>query len=373
VSGFPSITLNTGCSSRECSVPEIQSFTCKASYGAFSMKLQSQSIMNIFTNTTKQQLQTLLRTKFNGIKRVNVNIQPLSSSFSSASSSPTADLYLNSICSPSGNNVTITFDQAFFPQFDGDVPTIYLNRLNNNPDALSGLSLGSPETFLYDGLEHEIPVDLPLSTTELQRGYNRSDGVASYLSGSGTNRISFVYTIVSGDIVNSLDVISLNFDHGYIYSSNYNDVNKKENVTTDVPLFGIGPRYMTSGASSLSFNTAITVTSKIPSITAVTSPNVSGIYTAGDALFIDVEFDLDISILNPLDIILSLETGSFSRQITFYSLLFNKVIRFLYIVQPLDISPALEYLSETALSLGENGLIYRETSGRTTTAGRKNR
>lgn len=56
VSGVPSLTLNTGCSSDTCVVKEIQSFRCAADFGSFAMKLGKEYVMSIPSNTTQDEL-----------------------------------------------------------------------------------------------------------------------------------------------------------------------------------------------------------------------------------------------------------------------------------------------------------------------------
>jgi hypothetical protein len=350
----PTVILNTGCASSSCSTAEVQQFTCAATNGAFSLRLSGQSVMNVWTNTTREQFQTLLR-KFHGMKIISVAI----------TSSETDPSFRNTVCSPSGNTVTIYFNQTYFPEYEGDVPTIFLNRLNDDPNHRTRLSQGINEVFLTgfsltdETLEQRnTNIYLPPNTTELVKGVNHTNGVAFYYNGNGTNRITFVYTIAPGDVVDSLDVVSINFQTGYL-KGNFSN----QNVSTEIPIFGIGPRYMTSGASSLSFNTQLQITSKIPSVINVNSPNVSDVYTAGDRLFIDVEFDLDISLDQPELITLSLASGIFSRLASFVELLDSRVIRFLYVVQELDSTPALDYVNVDSLALND-GLIYRFTTGR---------
>lgn len=92
--------------------------------------------MNIFANTTKEQFESLLR-EFPGIRIVTV--------FINSTAEPdgrTDPNYQNSLCSPHGNIITIYFNQTSFPTYEGDVPTIYLNPVNDDANHRTGISQG---------------------------------------------------------------------------------------------------------------------------------------------------------------------------------------------------------------------------------------
>lgn len=129
VQGTPAIVLNTGCRSSSCVTSEIQTFTCRATRGMFSMKIGDEVIMNIAVNTTAQRLAYYLRELVH-IQNVSVTIAPGDDNVYNQ----------NRVCSDVGNAVTITFFEVDYPGTNGDVPTIFLNRYNDNPHPLTKLS-----------------------------------------------------------------------------------------------------------------------------------------------------------------------------------------------------------------------------------------
>lgn len=95
----------------------------------FSMQLEDEVVMNIDVNTTSERLEQYLR-RFSRIHNVSVAIYP-------GDDNPYND---NRVCSDVGNTVNITFYRADFPEYHGDIPSLKLNRYNDNPDALTRLS-----------------------------------------------------------------------------------------------------------------------------------------------------------------------------------------------------------------------------------------
>lgn len=344
VFGSPTITLNTGCHSISCSTIEVQAFSCSAARGMFALQLDDQQIMNIDVNTTKEEFQTKLR-ELNGIYDVSVSII----------SDSRNQYYRNQLCSIPENKVTISFNKVYFPQYDGDVPTIYLDAQNDYRDMISGISKGIDNKFLV-GIQNGGPIYLPNVTSEVVKGRNHTDAIANYHSGNGTSVLTFLYTVTYGDSTERLDVQAINFDNGFISGKH------RSNVSTEVPIPGIGPRYMSSDASSLSFHKPIQVKSILPEVVRVNSPNATEVYTAGDEIFIDVEFNIPIVVKNSSQFTLQLATGIIDRIISFHEVLSDQsTLRFLYIVQDQDVANQLDCLNEHSLSLN-GGDIYRPTA-----------
>ena len=78
----------------------------------------------------------------------------------------------------------------------------------------------------YSDVPGYVPV-LPNTTTEARKGFQVTDGVGHYVSGNETNILTFKYKIEYGhisdvtrypDINQGLNVKSLSFANGYIYS-----------------------------------------------------------------------------------------------------------------------------------------------------------
>lgn len=136
VNGSPKVILNTGCNSPSCVTWEVQSFKCQATRGMFAMQLENEVIMNIDVNTTADRLEQYLR-RFQRLHNVSVSIKP-------GNDNPMNE---NRVCSDIGNEVFITFFRVDFPEYHGDVPSILLNRFNNNPNPMTRLS--QVDSFVY--------------------------------------------------------------------------------------------------------------------------------------------------------------------------------------------------------------------------------
>lgn len=326
VSGIPSLTLNTGCSSESCVTKEVQSFRCAADTGSFAMKLEDQFVMSIPSNTTQDELKYKLET-FEGINEVTVHYSEIIS----------GNTLRNEVCTSDGNEITITFEDISFPQYDGDLPIIELDSYNwfNDPRTLR--PQGNVEERLK-GIHNEYVVELPNTTSEVQKGQNQRNSEAYYVSGAGTNVLSFHYNVRVGDDSPALDVISINFDNGYIYS-----LITGANVSTAIPPLGKSYRYMDSSPSSLSYNQDLTITSSVPKVVSVTSPNDNSIYTRGDTVLIHVEFDIPIKYYGS-SIYLLLKPGLLFRQAYIQGLSDDlKTMIFEYDVSAGDFSDDLDY------------------------------
>jgi hypothetical protein len=341
VSGDPAIVLNTGCNSASCVTWEVQSFRCQATRGMFAMQMEDDVVMNIDVNTTAERFEQYLR-RFPKIQNVSVEIIP-------GDDNPYNE---NRLCSDVGNEVVITFFGVNFPEHHGDVPKIALNRYNDYPSSLTRLSQGIDTNFLK-GRQHGDKVFLSDETTEVVKGANRTNMIVPYSYGNNTNKITFVYTVVLGDIVDNLDVIGLNFSIGNISSRFGTGL-----VSQQIPPLGRGYRYMSSSAGSLSSSFSIGVASFLASVVNVTSPNATATYTVGDELFVDVTFDLSVRVSDASLITLTLALSLFSREATFHSLINNgHTVRFLYDVQVSDSASVLETRSSSSLKLN-GGKIY---------------
>jgi len=111
----------------------------------------------------------------------------------------------NRACTSRGNDVTITFDTVDYTVIgdDGDIPEITLDALNAPLD---------PRTFKEDGdgsfllaqLSKGV-VELTGEAEEVRKGVRYEDRVARYFNGSGTDTLTFLYTVLAGDESPDLD------------------------------------------------------------------------------------------------------------------------------------------------------------------------
>jgi hypothetical protein len=349
VSGNPTITMTTGCFNEDCQVKEQQSFVCYADDGMFGIRLEDQFIMNIDVNTTSSQLKLKLE-ELVGIGQVTIKYSDFDDREYSSG---------DRVCSSRGNNVTITFENVTFPQYNGDVPNLQYSQANNFQDLLTGLSLGGDGPPLV-GL-HTAYVSKILYQED-RKGIQIRDNVAAYVSGSGTNVLTFSFVVVNGDFTTKLDTKSINFIDGYIYSPTTG-----ANVSTSVPDYGRGLRYMSISPGSLSSLKIIRISNAIPQIISVTSPITDAIYTEADILTVYIIYDLPVKIFNAHLLYITFETGTFKRDVYFNSLINETTLEFIYTVQFGDSSASLDVLSKDAFYLN-GGLIYRDTSTNETIA-----
>jgi hypothetical protein len=135
VYGAPTLTVNTGCYKKTCTIAERQSFVCRADKGQFGLTFLNQSIMNIEATTTMQAFKLLLQ-RLPGIHDVHVRYSEADSRDYSGG---------DRVCTSLGKNVTMTFLNVTFPEFNGDVPMLTFDITNGlfSPDLRTGLSLGN--------------------------------------------------------------------------------------------------------------------------------------------------------------------------------------------------------------------------------------
>eukprot|EP01032_Pedospumella_encystans_P013718 gene13718-15774_t len=353
VSGTPTLTLNTGCTNADCSTKEVQTFTCNADRGKFAIRLEDQFLMNLDANITKEELKKKIE-EFEGINTVTITYSNADDRLYSGG---------NRACTSLGNLVTIVFDSVSFPQYDGDVPPLLFDRTNTYADLRNGLNIGEEDTFLAGVPPHSRRYTANTTvSTEVVKGVTQRDGVAYYLSGNMTNMLTFKFVAQNGDFTKLLEVRSIDFAEGFIYSPVTH-----ANVSTSVPYFGAGRRYMSSQTAALSFRHNISVTSAEPQVLYLTSPNPDGVYTQGDVVSIYVVYDLPVKVYGTDAFQLQLSTGAFDRLIPFVALLNPTTMQFEYTVQQGDTSDALDVTGPNALSLN-GGFIYRDTSTNETLA-----
>ena len=319
----------------------------------FGLRMENQFIMNIDVNTTNLQFQYKLQ-ELLGINNVTVLYNNVND---------TAYSYGNRICTSVGKNVTIIFNNVTFPQYNGNVPNFQFTTVNQFADIRSGLDLGMP-TKVVGSLSGIRGGYRPfIVANEVVKGFQKADATAYYSHGSGTNTITFSYIVQSGDFTDLLEVRSINFNQGYVFGNITG-----ANVSTAVPNFGSGPRYMSISPSSLGFNRNITITSAAPEIVSVTSPNANAVYTQGDVIFIHVVYNLPVKVFRPDLILLQLATGAFDRSVPLIGLTDDYfALVFQYTVQQGDFSTRLSTLSYNSLFLN-GGAIYRRTSTNETSA-----
>ncbi|WP_053076571.1 S-layer family protein [Caenimonas sp. SL110] len=174
------------------------------------------------------------------------------------------------------------------------------------------------------------------------------DRILDYASGSGTDTLTFLYTVQAGDWTADLNYASttaLQANGGSISDGAGNEAE----LTLPSP----------SGPKSLGGNKDIVIDNTPASVTGVTSSKGDGFYSAGDVITIQVTFDEAVTVTGTPQ--LALETGDTDRTIDYTSGSGSNTLNFRYTVQAGDTAADLDYLGTAALSL--NGATIRDAGG----------
>ena len=180
----------------------------------------------------------------------------------------------------------------------------------------------------------------------LETGSN--DGVASYSIGSGTNTLSFIYTVTVGHSNSDLDYNSnsaLVLNNGVIQDLAGN------NVALTLPSVG--------ETGSLSANKSLVIDGVFARVDSVSAITANGYYKAGDTLDITVHFDENVNVTGTPQLVL--ETGSNDATIYYSSGSGASTLSFRYITEEGHLNTDLGYVNTSSLSLN-NGLI-RDLAG----------
>jgi ELWxxDGT repeat protein len=175
-------------------------------------------------------------------------------------------------------------------------------------------------------------------TPQLTLATGGAGTVLNYAGGSGTNTLTFNYTVASGDTSADLDYLSttaLTFNGGTIKDS----ANNNANLTLPTP----------GATNSLGANKALVIDAVIPTITNVTSTTADGNYTIGQVIPITVQFSEAVNVTGTPQ--LTLATGGAGTVLNYASGSGTNTLTFNYTVASGDTSADLDYLSTTALSL----------------------
>jgi len=174
------------------------------------------------------------------------------------------------------------------------------------------------------------------------------DAVINYVSGSGTDTLTFTYTVISGHTSSDLDYESMNALS--LNGATIRDLaGNGANVTLPTP----------GSLGSLSDNKDITLETISPTITNVSSSKPDGTYGAGEIINITITFSESVYVTGTPQ--LTLETGSVDAIIDYTSGSGTNTLVFTYVVASGDISGDLGYESVNALSL--NGGSIKDSVG----------
>jgi len=178
--------------------------------------------------------------------------------------------------------------------------------------------------------------------------------VASYLSGSGSNTLTFGYAVVAGDNSADLDYVSttaLSLNSGTI----------KNAAATDAILTLPAP----TAANSLGANKAIVIDGIVPTITSITSTLTDGTYTVGQVIPITVTFSENVNVSGTPQLILA--TGGAGTPVNYASGSGTNTLTFNYTVSAGNTSTDLDYLSTEAVALNGGTIKDAATNNATLT------
>ena len=175
-------------------------------------------------------------------------------------------------------------------------------------------------------------------TPQLTLETGATDQVIDYSSGSGSDTLTFNYTVQAGDTSADLDYLgttSLALNSGTIRDA----ANNNAVLTLASP----------GAAGSLGANKDMVIDTTTPSVTDVTSTSADGAYTSGAIIPVTVTFSEAVTVSGTLQ--LTLETGTTDRVVNYSSGSGSDTLTFNYTVQAGDTSSDLDYVSPTSLAL----------------------
>ncbi|WP_105172809.1 DUF4347 domain-containing protein [Pseudoalteromonas sp. T1lg24] len=189
-------------------------------------------------------------------------------------------------------------------------------------------------------------------TPQLTLETGTTDRTVNYASGSGSNTLTFNYTVQAGDTSADLDYVAtsaLVLNGGTIKDIAGNDAT----LTLATP----------GAANSLGANKALVIDGITPTVSSVSSSTANGTYKAGDVIAITVQFDDAVTVTGTPQI--TLETGTTDRTVNYTSGSGSNTLTFNYTVQAGDTSADLDYVTTSALAL--NGGTIKDAAGNNAT------
>ncbi len=171
-----------------------------------------------------------------------------------------------------------------------------------------------------------------------------NDGaVVDYASGSGTTALTFNYTVAAGENTQQLDYVSadaLTLNGGTIQDATGNAAT----LTLSTPGTGID--------SLIAQNIVIDTTPR--TVTAVSTSKPSGTYGPGTSIQISVTFGEPMTVTSPVLLLLNASTGAIANYVSGSG---TDTLTFNYNVSTGQNAAILDYISTTALALGDGGSV----------------
>lgn len=224
---------------------------------------------------------------------------------------------------------SISDDQAIV--IDTTAPTLG-QVLTLKPDGSYGV--GEVIDILVEFDEPIIVTGLPVLTLET----GTLDTGVVYSSGSGSNLLTFAYTVASGNLNTDLDYTSpsaLNLSGGTL----------KDVAGNDAPIALPVP----GAVNSISDDKAINIDGTVPSITEVKSDKPDGGYRAGEVINVQVVFDEVVTVSGIPEI--TLETGTTDAVVPYSGGTGTDTLTFQYTVAAGQLNADLDYVATNSINL----------------------
>jgi hypothetical protein len=188
------------------------------------------------------------------------------------------------------------------------------------------------------------PVNV-VGTPQLTLETGATDRAVSYSSGSGSNTLTFNYTVQAGDSTLDLDYLSTN-------ALTVNLAVIRDGASNPAVLTLPSP----GSANSLGANKNIIIDGVAPTVSSVTASTANGTYKVGDVIDVQVNFSEVVNVTGTPQ--LTLETGTTDRAVNYSSGSGSSSLTFSYTIQAGDNNSDLDYVSTSALVL--NGGTIRD-------------
>ena len=171
-----------------------------------------------------------------------------------------------------------------------------------------------------------------------------TDESISYTSGSGTNTLTFSYTVQAGDT-------SADLDYGSTASLSLNGGTIRDVASNNANLTLVAP----GAVGSIGANKSLVIDTTAPLVAGVSSSVANGRYTAGASVPILVSFSEVVFVSGTPQI--TLETGTTDRVLSYTSGSGSTILRFNYTVQSGDSAPLLDYTTINSLVLNGGTIV----------------
>ena len=179
-----------------------------------------------------------------------------------------------------------------------------------------------------------------------------SNPAVSYSSGTGSNTLTFNYTIGSGETSSDLDYVATN-------SLALNSGTIKDAAGNAATLTLASP----GASNSLGNNKALIVDTSVPTVTNVTSTTSDGSYKQGETIAIKVVFSETVNVTGTPQ--LTLETGGSDAVVNYSSGTGSNTLTFNYTIGSGETSSDLDYVATNSLAL--NSGTIKDAAGNAAT------